>query len=284
MLKRFLHVLLLLVCLIPFQAALAASDPNDAPASQDPPLFSRMPGFHIQNYEELEFDRQEFPVDASGKTQSVEGRYIFVNYYANDGIKYPSGLQVVRNYSNAIQSIGGEVVYAFEDGGTEYATLRAVKESVKVWALVESASNGMYAVKIVEEKLMNQAVTANADALAGSLNETGRAAVYGIYFDTDKAVIKPESDGAIAEVAKLLKNDGQLKLYVVGHTDNVGAFDHNVKLSQSRAAAVVEALVKKQGISAARLTPFGAGPTAPVASNKSEEGRAKNRRVELVAQ
>ena len=82
----------------------------------------------------------------------------------------------------------------------------------------------------------------------------------------------------------MLKADPKLKLYVVGHTDNVGDFDYNIKLSQARAAAVVRSLVSKHGIEASRLTAFGDGPTAPVASNNSEEGRAKNRRVELVAQ
>jgi OmpA-OmpF porin, OOP family len=82
----------------------------------------------------------------------------------------------------------------------------------------------------------------------------------------------------------LLKADPGLKLFVVGHTDNAGDFYHNIKLSQARAEAVVDALVTKSGIAASRLTPFGAGPAAPVASNKKEEGRALNHRVELVAQ
>ncbi len=109
-------------------------------------------------------------------------------------------------------------------------------------------------------------------------------ALYGIYFDTDKAELKPESEPTLVEISKLLKADAKLKLFVVGHTDNVGTFDHNLKLSQASAAAVVAALTKKHGVAAARLTPFGAGPTSPVASNAAEAGRAKNRRVELVAQ
>lgn len=283
MLKRFTGMLLLLICLAPIPQALAASDPSDAAGSKDPNLFSRMPGFHIYNYQQLDFDRFEFPV-ASGQNQAVEGRHTFVDYYANDGIKLPSALQIARNYSNAAKGIGGQTIYEYEDGGSQYLTLKVVKSDAEAWALVEGAGNGMYKIHVIEKQLMNQEVVANADSLAGSLNETGRAAVYGIYFDTDKSVIKPESETAIAEVAKLLKNDARLKLYVVGHTDNVGAFDHNVKLSQARAAAVVDALAKKQGIAAGRITPFGAGPSAPVASNKSDAGRAKNRRVELVSQ
>ncbi len=262
---------------------LSAADPNDKPGSSDPALFSRMSGFHIYNYELLDFDRYEFAV-GPGKTEAVEGRHTYVDYYANDGIKIPSALQITRNYANAAKAIGGETVYEFEDGGSQFLTLKVVKENVEAWAAVEAAGNGMYKIHVIEKELMRQDVQANAESLAGSIRASGRAAVYGIYFDTGRSEIKPASEQAIGEIAKLLKSDPGLKLYVVGHTDNVGAFDYNVKLSQSRAAAVVGALTGKHGIAPARLTPFGAGPTAPVAANTSEEGRAKNRRVELVAQ
>jgi len=114
------------------------------------------------------------------------------------------------------------------------------------------------------------------------INTTGHAAVYGIYFDTDKAHIKPESEPTLEEITKLLRKDERLKLYLVGHTDSTGEFAHNIKLSEARANAVMNALVSKQGIPAARLKAYGVGPLAPVASNRSEDGRAQNRRVELV--
>jgi OmpA-OmpF porin, OOP family len=131
---------------------------------------------------------------------------------------------------------------------------------------------------------MSQDVVADANALAQGIKDSGKAAVYGIYFDTGKAEIKPASEPSLKEIAKLLQAQPKLGLYVVGHTDNAGAFSYNIKLSQDRAASVVKALVGRYGIAAARLQPFGAGPVAPVASNQVEEGRAKNRRVELVAQ
>ncbi|MCB0284782.1 MAG: OmpA family protein, partial [Calditrichaeota bacterium] len=168
--------------------------------------------------------------------------------------------------------------------GMHYVTLKVVTNNREVWVMVEAGSGGMYKVNLLEKQLMQQDIVANAESLAGEIKKTGKAAVYGIYFDTDKSDIKSESEPTITEIARLLKNDAALKLYVVGHTDNVGKFDYNVKLSQARAAAVVETLVKKNAISANRLIPFGAGPTTPVAANKDEEGRAKNRRVELVAQ
>jgi outer membrane protein OmpA-like peptidoglycan-associated protein len=160
-----------------------------------------------------------------------------------------------------------------------------VKNTSEVWAYISAHSDGSsYQIHIIEKQLMDQAVEADASRLAAAINETGKAAVYGIYFDTGKSIVKPESDTAIGEIAKLLKSDAGLKLYVVGHTDNVGAFDYNVKLSQARAASVVSALEKRYGVAGNRLTPFGVGPVSPTASNKNEDGRAKNRRVELVAQ
>lgn len=270
------------ILLAPF-ALRAASDPEDKPGSRDPGLFSRMPGFHIYSYEELEFDRFEFPV-ASGKTQAVEGRRVSVNYYANEGIKLPSAIQVTRNYTNAVKAIGGKVVYEYEDGGRNYTTFQVAKGNVESWAFVEGSGNGMYSVTVVEKEAMRQDVVANAAAMAGSIRDTGKVALYGITFDTDRAEVRPESDATIAEIAKLMKNDARLSVYVVGHTDNSGAFDHNVKLSQARAASVVKVLTTKHGIAAARLAPFGAGPVSPVASNATPEGRAKNRRVEIVAQ
>jgi OmpA-OmpF porin, OOP family len=136
----------------------------------------------------------------------------------------------------------------------------------------------------VEKKAMAQDIVANADVFSNDLKATGHSAVYGIYFDTGKSEIKPESGQAIGEIAKLLKNDAGLKVYVVGHTDNMGGLESNMKLSRDRADAVVQALVRDHGIIASRLSPYGAGPYAPVASNDTEEGKAKNRRVELVKQ
>jgi len=278
-----LSVFFLVLCLTPLNPSLAAGNPKDAPGSKDPDLFSRMTGFFIYGSEVMEFDHYEFQV-GPGKTETVEGQTTLVVYYANDGIKLPSGLQVTRNYVNAAKAVGGKEVYAFEDGGTQYSIIQVIKDDKEIWAEVSGANNGMYNVCMVEKQLMKQDVVANAEALSGSIKETGRVAVYGIYFDSGKADLKPASDPALAEIVKMLKADASLKVYVVGHTDTAGQFANNVKLSQDRAASVVNALVSKHGIAAARLTPFGAGPTSPVASNKTDEGKAKNRRVELVGQ
>jgi outer membrane protein OmpA-like peptidoglycan-associated protein len=127
-------------------------------------------------------------------------------------------------------------------------------------------------------------VTTDAAAIAGDITTTGHAAIYGIYFDTGKAEVKPESDAALKEIAKMLQGNAGLKLMVVGHTDAVGALAANMDLSKRRAEAVAQMLSTKYGVATVRLQAQGAGPLAPVASNKTEDGRAKNRRVELVEQ
>jgi OmpA-OmpF porin, OOP family len=214
----------------------------------------------------------------------VEGRRYQVTYYANVGIKQPSGLQVTRNYANAVEAVGGQQVYRYEDGGYEIVTLKVVKNNTETWARVEAASNGMYSVNMIEKQAMKQDVVASAAVMAGSINDTGKVAIYGIYFDTGKAIIKPESEPALKEIAKLLQADSKLKVYIVGHTDNAGIFDANMKLSRDRADAVAKALSGKYGIVAARMQSGGVGPLSPAASNLTDEGRAKNRRVELVGQ
>jgi OOP family OmpA-OmpF porin len=127
-------------------------------------------------------------------------------------------------------------------------------------------------------------VVMTADEMSKAITSTGRVALYGIYFDTNKAEIKPESKAAMGEIVKYLKANGNAKLHVVGHTDNAGGLEANLGLSKRRADAVVASLTKQSGIAANRLTANGVAYLAPVAVNTTEEGRAKNRRVELVPQ
>ena len=140
-------------------------------------------------------------------------------------------------------------------------------------------------IEIAEPKEMESGqVTVDANALMSDLTSEGKVALYGIYFDTGKAEIKPESKPQLEEMGKLLKDHTAFKVFIVGHTDNQGTFENNVILSKQRAAAVIDALVKTYGIDARRMIPYGVANVAPVASNAEETGRAKNRRVELVSQ
>ncbi|MEW6122314.1 MAG: OmpA family protein [Pseudomonadota bacterium] len=139
-------------------------------------------------------------------------------------------------------------------------------------------------VEIVEPKAMDRRMeVVSAEQITGKMASEGRAVFYGIQFDFDKADIKPESEPQIAEMVKFLKANPGLKIYVTGHTDNKGTLDYNVTLSGKRADAVAKALVKL-GIDPKRMIARGLGPLAPLASNRTEDGQAKNRRVELVEQ
>jgi OmpA-OmpF porin, OOP family len=247
---------------------------------KDHPLFTRMPDYWIHSCDQKEFDGYTFDAGQGGGVQ-INGQYWQIRYYPQNSLKSkPSEQQILLNFENAVKKLGGALL----SKGKSKEVLRLSKDGKEVWVEVTTEFTGKYALIIVEKKAMAQDIVANADVFSNDLRTTGHSAVYGIYFDTGKSNIKPESEQAIAEIAKLLKSDTGLRVYVVGHTDNVGGLEANMKLSQERADAVVQALVRNGGIAASRLKSYGDGPFAPVASNDTEEGRAKNRRVELVKQ
>jgi OOP family OmpA-OmpF porin len=251
----------------------------DAAGCTDHPLFTRMQNMRIVLCKAVEFDRFVFKT-GKGTEAAVEGKRFDIKYQIDTGGTAPTPLAIIRNHQQAIAKIGGTAVS--ED--QRYTVVKVTKDGKEIWAQVDTAWGRGYLLTIVEKKAMVQEVASSAELFQSGLKTSGHVEVPGIYFDTGKSELKPESDAALAEVAKLLKADPALKLYVVGHTDNVASLDLNTKLSQARADAVVQALTAKHGIAASRLVGRGAGPLAPVASNDSEEGRAKNRRVELVKQ
>ena len=169
-----------------------------------------------------------------------------------------------------------------DDGGEIWASVLVALN--KEWDYPEfPKGNAIARLDVIETKAMgNRMVTVKAEEMAEKIDTTGRIALYGILFDFNKTDLKPESQATLDQIGKLLADDPNLKLLVVGHTDNVGAFEFNRDLSARRAAAVVAALMAKYGIAKERLFPFGVSFASPIASNRSEEGRAKNRRVELV--
>ncbi len=252
----------------------------DVEGSKDHPLFNRMPGYYIQQYEEKDFDSHAFR-DANLNELNVEGHLVKIVYSLKSGAKEASRIQVLRNYENAVVKIGGTVLKSDWDGSS---FLKVVKDGKEIWAHIDAYITSEFKLTVVEKKSMAQDIVASAEAFSSGIKTTGHAAVYGIYFDTGKWAIKPESEGALAEIAKLMKGDPALRLNVVGHTDNVGGIDANMKLSQARAESVVQALTGKYGVASSRMRPFGVGPLSPVASNDTEEGKGKNRRVELVKQ
>jgi outer membrane protein OmpA-like peptidoglycan-associated protein len=277
--KRATIILLNLMCLSVLTCDVARAAQQDAEGCKDHQLFTRLSDFHIKECEEKDFDQYTFYAE-QGKQVAVEGHYTKIWYEINEGIKAPSRLAILRNYQQAIKKIGGTVLFEND----RYTSLKIAKSGKEIWAQIDTAWTDGCQLFIVEKQEMAQEIAANAEAFSNDLRDTGHAAIYGIYFDTGQSVIKPESEAALEQIAKLLKGDNSLKVNVVGHTDNVGGIDSNMKLSQARADAVVMALTSKYGIVSTRLKAYGVGPLAPVASNKTDEGRAKNRRVELVEQ
>jgi outer membrane protein OmpA-like peptidoglycan-associated protein len=251
----------------------------DKPGCADHPLFpTRMPGYVLKDCKTEAFGRYEFWTSNPKEKVPVEGKFTFLTYVVADRKAEPSAVAIVRNYENAILKAGGKVLHQKPDW---WVNGKILKEGREAWVQAERG-NGTIWLRIVEKQGMVQHVEANAAALGGDLQSTGHAAVYGIFFDTGKAEVKPESKASLEEIARLLTQQPGLRLCVVGHTDMTGPLDANLKLSQSRADAVVKALVAQHGIAASRLKGHGVGPLAPVATNDTEEGRAKNRRVELV--
>jgi OOP family OmpA-OmpF porin len=278
-LSRFVTALFLAFIFMP--VALAQSD---KPGSKDSPGIARMPDHYIYNYEDYPYDAFGFPIMKDGKRtdERIEGHTVKVHYLIRKPTLAPTALQIARNYQNAVKAVGGEVLDDHPGGYWHNTTLRMKKDGKEVWIMVKADNAGDYWLNIVERKAMQQDVAMDAAAMATGLGTSGSVALYGIYFDTGKSDIKPESDPTLQEIAKLLITNSVLRVFIVGHTDMVGDAAANMKLSQARADAVVAALVSKHRIPASRLVAFGNGPYAPVASNKTDEGRAKNRRVELV--
>jgi outer membrane protein OmpA-like peptidoglycan-associated protein len=256
---------------------------EDEPGTKDPALFNRMPGYYIAKVESKEFDAHKF-FDGK-KLITVEGKVTIVSYSPKESLNpRPSELQIRRNYSNAIKKIGGKVLFEgrtelHEDNryNREVLTGNIVRENVEVWTDVYSMGDDYY-VTVVEKQLMRQDIAASD--MLDAINKNGFIAL-DIHFDTGKWTIKPESEPIIEQIVLLLKDNADLKLSVEGHTDNVGDAKSNLKLSDDRAKSVVAALTKA-GIQGLRLSATGFGQDRPVADNRSEEGRAKNRRVELV--
>ncbi len=269
----FLFAVSILFCSVTFSQ-------EDIKGSKDHPLFNRMPGYRIMHYKDREFDVYKDFLNEKGKKMTVEGHFYYFQYGIKKGEKKASGPQVLRNYMNAVKKAGGSVIY---EEGCCNVYLKLKKNNQVVWVRVQSYRDaGGYQAWIVEEAKMEQDIVVNAKAMLNDLNSQGHIALYGIYFDFDKSEVKPESEPSLNEIAKLLTENPSLNLYVVGHTDNTGDYNYNMKLSQSRAEAVVNALTLKYNVNKNRITAAGVGPLSPVASNESEEEKALNRRVELI--
>jgi OmpA-OmpF porin, OOP family len=249
-------------------------------------------GLHSAN-EDVAFDRYEF-FDGT-RSLAVEGRLKIVTASGKGASTY----EVLKTYESLVKSLGGVRVwegraqtaereigekrhrrYTSSDDRMGVYLLRTPDKEVWVEAYTCSIL-GVYFLTVVEKKpLTVRATLLTAAEMKKELDSKGRVPLY-INFDTDKADIKPDAQPAIDEIFKLLKMNSAMKLRIEGHTDNNGPAEHNKQLSEARARSISAALTKF-GIAANRLLTVGVGPNKPIDDNSTEEGRAKNRRVELV--
>ena len=284
-----------------FMVATVITATSNAIAENDGhPLITAFEGSYIESQEVKEFDKQQLVIgkvqqNGTVKTEKIEGKVTRIDYRDPDN---RSSLERMRNYEQALKKGGFEIIYncSKEECGPEiqietigyypperYLTAFLKRKEGNVWIGVFVAAGPWTKIRIVEEKPMETGmVKVTADILKKNILKDGHMAVYGIYFDTGKSDIKPESSETIKEIATLLQKNPSLQIYIVGHTDNAGKLKDNIELSNKRAAAVVKELITRYKIDASRLEAGGVGPLAPVATNDTKEGKELNRRVEIV--
>ena len=243
-------------------------------------------------------------IDGKVLAEPFEGR-VLLRRFANPAGK--STLEILENYREALVAQGMVVDWECSgrascgnqsDGGwrsrngmnlgvggdVRYLTGTLTVEGATVHVSVGVETKNHY-VQVLQGEAMatGQVSVTDAEAMAAGIDAVGKIALDNIYFDFGSAVLLPDSDAAIAEIARLLTDRPALQVYLVGHTDSVGTLEANLTLSRDRAQAVVNALEGRFGVASGRAVPAGVGPLAPVASNATEAGRQLNRRVEIVA-
>ncbi len=279
---------------------------SDVRNSKDHSVLTRYPGSTIQEYGHKDFEQYPLALGVANNrpsnVQPVEGAVTKISYLNPPG---RSALEIYRNYEDALKKAGFERLWSCAGGecgqmmhwntlngltgsgsvgDIRYLTVRGNVNNKPV-TVAMAVGTTHTRIHFIEGKPMDSGlVTASAAELAEGIERSGHIAVYAIYFDTGKATLKPESTPAIDQIAKLLRDRAALKLILVGHTDNTGSMDLNMKLSADRATSVMAELTGKHRIDARRLRAHGVGPLAPVATNRTEDGKAKNRRVDLVEQ
>lgn len=283
------------VLLLVAAPALAQMDPA---SFREHPVVKHYPGALIDSHDEKAFDAVDMVVGyvatptARITRQEVEGR-VYKTFYIHQGDV--SALQVMRNYETALRTAGFTTVvtgrvaslpsmeYA-RDGALfgAFKMMQGDQAAMYVNILIDpNVGEPVSRVVIVEPERMQQVYAVDASSLYAGLNAEGRVAVYGINFETARSAVTPDSETVLTQVRQLLQSHPDLRLKIEGHTDNVGAAAANRTLSQQRAEAVRAWLVRN-GIAESRLTIEGLGDTRPVAANDTEDGRSRNRRVELV--
>jgi outer membrane protein OmpA-like peptidoglycan-associated protein len=281
---------------------------------EDHPMMARYPGARLSKVRRVEYEAIELPLSAVNPDSSLTESLtltgdLYQHTYEAESV---STLKTYKNYLQAIESLGFSLIYSCEleecgnksaasDLGERIAVTQQVSNFYRqpyyfvatrvtdqgrvIVAMYFGGFDGDVWIQqaIVEEKgTKTDLIDVDADKLYKEIQQSGKALVYGIYFDTGSALVKPQSADALKAISDLLQTHPDLDLYVVGHTDDTGESDYNLGLSSQRAASVVDVLKDEYSIDSGRLKPAGVGPYAPEAGNESDDGRRLNRRVELV--
>ena len=249
--------------------------------------------------------------------ENIEGKITRIQYKINDG----SALNIFKKYEEQIKNSGFEIIISsqgqkpYDTGGRTwslfvfknlpdefknnlsrtdtvnmqrgYLSGKIKKEEGEAFvSLLANQPNDdeVYVqLDIIEIKpLKRKLILSDSDSIKKALIKNGHIALYDIYFEVNKYELKPESEPALKEIAEFLKQNQNLNIYVVAHTDISGRLDNNLVVSKNRATTIVNYLIKRYLISPERILAEGVGPLSPVASNLTQDGREKNNRIELV--
>ncbi|WP_018697902.1 OmpA family protein [Amorphus coralli] len=303
-------------------AAAPSARAADVEGSSDHPLLGRYEGAEITQYFQSAYDEVSLPAakitrenlkDPGSWQIDRAGRVTSIRYEGPPG---RSPLEVMRNYQKALEEKGFEINYFCRQTECADVSLSEIWDAgrgklglttnwnTSIYMLAERSKDGQQdsvallavetggnlerepqiAATIVEGEAMetDKITLVEAGDMEKAFASEGKIAVYGFHFDFDEADLKPESQPQVEELATLLRDNPEMRILVVGHTDGKGGMDYNLTLSQARAQAVTTRLASGYGIDARRMTAAGAGMMAPVATNRTEDGRSKNRRVEIV--
>jgi outer membrane protein OmpA-like peptidoglycan-associated protein len=285
---------------------LADVSPSPAQTNKDHPVISAYPGAILSRREDAGYS--EYHIVTSINPQAKTDEEIIPGFavhgtltrLAYENPKGRSALEIFTNYKEALEKAGFTILVECHECGVARNALGRVneiryrgsdmrflnaqlKQGDKETYVAIAMINLRHQIEVLERAEMERGlVVVTPELIEQGLMVDGRVVLEGIYFDTDKSTLKPESDAALRIIANYLTDHPDLKAYIVGHTDGTGAFDHNVNLSRERAATVVTALVDRFAIPGHRLASHGVGPLSPSRTNKNDDGRTRNRRVEMV--
>ncbi len=251
-----------------------AATPEQVSAdSGDFPYLAPMPGSQAAG-SQLDTDPMLVVTGKDGATEVAANSSIKKSYSAAAGLG--SNALFATVYQAALTKAGWTITQLIEGptGADASLTAHYTANGRNLWAYLHNDGGGQYLIQVAD---------LGAEDIGQELDRDCHVALYGIEFDFNKATIRQDSDAVLNKVLALLNSRPDLKLEVQGHTDNVGGDAYNQKLSEARANAVV-AWLSAKGVAAARLSAHGYGMTMPIADNGSDEGRAKNRRVEIKKQ